>query len=108
MKKKEKNNLTGVYATVSDDEGVNYREIAETMTKIGFKMNHSSARNYVLRIMKKFAEAIVEGWELEVNENTLEKTIKSPQFQNAICGILQSLDSDELGLESKDKGKKSK
>jgi len=94
MKKKDKNNFENIYATVSEDEGINYREIAETMTKIGFKMNHSSARNYILRIMKKFAEAIINGWELEVNERTLEKTIKSPQFQNAICGILQSLEVD--------------
>ena len=44
------------YATVED--GVNYRDIAETMSEIGFKMNHSSARNHVIRVMKKFADAV--------------------------------------------------
>ena len=46
------------YATVIESEGVNYREIADTMTELGFTMNHSSARNYVLRVMRKFAAAM--------------------------------------------------
>lgn len=77
------------YATVTFEEGVNYREIADMMTEIGFKMNHSSARNYVLRIMRKFAEAIVDSWGVEISEARLEKIIKSPDFQEAICDILQ-------------------
>lgn len=81
------------YATVTQDEGVNYREIADMMTEIGYKMNHSSARNYVLRVMRKFAEEIVSSWDLEVSEHKLEKIVKSPQFQQAICGILQTVDA---------------
>ncbi|NBW06444.1 MAG: hypothetical protein EBR82_00280 [Caulobacteraceae bacterium] len=82
------------YATVSD-EGVNYREIASMMTEIGFKMNHSSARNYVLRVMKKFAEAINKEWNLEIHPTKLDKIVKTPQFQSAICDILQTLDAHE-------------
>ena len=63
------------YATVTQDEGVNYREIADMMTEIGYKMNHSSARNYVLRVMRKFAEEIVSSWDLEVPEHKLEKIV---------------------------------
>lgn len=87
-------NKKSSYATVTLDEGVNYREIADMMTEIGYKMNHSSARNYVLRVMRKFAEAIVDGWNLDVPEHKLEKIVKSPQFQQAICGILQTIESD--------------
>lgn len=82
------------YATVTFDEGVNYREIADMMTEIGYKMNHSSARNYVLRVMRKFADAIVDGWCLDVPEQNREKIVKSPQFQQAICSILQTIESD--------------
>ena len=81
------------YATVSHDEGVNYREIADTMTSIGFKMNHSSARNYVLRVMHKFAAAIIDEWDLDIPEESLKKIVKTPQFQQAICDILQSLET---------------
>lgn len=89
MKKNEK---SFIYATVSFDEGVNYREIADMMTEIGFKMNHSSARNYVLRIMRKFAEAISKEWNIEISENEMQNIIKSPQFQQAICDVLQTMD----------------
>jgi transposase-like protein len=87
-----KNDKVSVYATVAVDSGVNYREIADMMTEIGFKMNHSSARNYVLRVMRKFADAITESWDVEVSNQKMEKIVKSPQFQEAICSILQNLE----------------
>lgn len=80
------------YATVSESEGVNYREIADTMSSIGYQMNHSSARNYVLRVMKKFAKSITEQWGFKLEENELDRIIKNPQFQQGICEILQSID----------------
>jgi len=83
-----------VYATVTAEEGVNYREIADMMTEIGFKMNHSSARNYVLRVMRKFAEAIVDSWQLDLPAHKLEKIVKSSQFQQAICSMLQNLEAE--------------
>lgn len=89
-----KSDKVSVYATVALDSGVNYREIADMMTEIGFKMNHSSARNYVLRVMRKFADAITENWDLEVSDQRMEKIVKSPQFQEAICSILQNLESE--------------
>lgn len=95
---KNKIDKSSVYATVTFEEGVNYREIAETMTQIGFKMNHSSARNYVLRVMKKFAVAITSEWDIVVPENKMDKIVKSPQFQQAVCSLLQSSDSKQGNL----------
>lgn len=85
--------VKNAYATVIENDGVNYREIADTMTSIGFKMNHSSARNYVLRVMRKFATTILKEWNVQVTEERLEQIIKSPQFQQGICEILQSIDA---------------
>lgn len=95
---KNKHDKSSVYATVSLEDGVNYREIAETMTHLGFKMNHSSARNYVLRVMKKFAVAITTEWDISVPEHKMEKIVKSPQFQQAVCSLLQSTDSRQSNL----------
>jgi len=81
------------YATVAE-EGTNYREIADMMTMIGYKMNHSSARNYVLRVMKKFAQAITEGWDVNISDEKLDSIIKDPQFQEGICDILQEIESN--------------
>lgn len=82
------------YATVVNNDGINYREIADTMSSIGFKMNHSSARNYVLRVMRKFATAIIDDWDISVTEERLETIIKTPQFQQGICDILQIIESN--------------
>ena len=84
---------SSVYATVTFDDGINYREIADMMTDAGFKMNHSSARNYVLRVMHKFADAIIKEWNLDISGDKMERIVKSPQFQQAICDILQSLET---------------
>jgi hypothetical protein len=87
-----KKQKSAVYATVTNDDGVNYREIADMMTEIGFKMNHSSARNYLLRVMRKFADAIIDSWGLDVPEHNLEKIVKSQKFQQAISEILQGIE----------------
>lgn len=81
------------YATVTE-EGTNYREIADMMSMIGFKMNHSSARNYILRIMKKFAHAITENWDMKLSDDDLEKIVKDPMFQEGICDLLQKIESE--------------
>lgn len=84
-------NRRSIYATVVEEEGINYREIAEMMSEIGFRMNHSSARNYVLRTMRKFADAIDCEWNLCLTETKKDQLAKSPQFQQAISDILQML-----------------
>ena len=81
------------YATVTED-GTNYREIADMMTMIGFKMNHSSARNYVLRVMKKLAYAITKSWDINLSDDRLNHISKDPQFQEGIYDIIQEIEGN--------------
>lgn len=81
------------YATVTEDEGVNYREIADTMTEMGYSMNHSSARNYVLRAMRKFAEAICEKWDVNVDEKRIDEIAKDPSFQQGVAELLHVIET---------------
>lgn len=83
------------YATVVGDEGVNYRDIAETMTELGFNMNHSSARNYVIRIMKKFAQEFSAQWGLDLSEKKIDAIAKSPMFQQGISEILHNIEATQ-------------
>lgn len=78
------------YATTID-EGENYREIADLMTKKGFPMGHSSARNYVLRAMKRFCRAFVEATcpEKRLTDDELNVIVHDPRFQDAIVELLQ-------------------
>lgn len=79
------------YATT--DDGVNYRDIASTMSILGFKMNHSSARNHVLRIMRKFAEAYAAHWGVGVGDDDIDDIIRTPHFQSGVGELLQILQS---------------
>jgi len=81
------------YATVADDEGVNYREIADTMTELGFNMNHSSARNYVLRVMRKFTKAFTKQWNIEVDDKRIDEIAKDPGFQHGVADLLHTVES---------------
>ena len=81
------------YATVIEESGANYRTIAEKMTAEGHPMNHASARNWVLRVMKKFAISLAEGKDL--NEAELEQIARSPNFQSAIADLIQKSSTQE-------------
>jgi hypothetical protein len=91
---KTKKKKHSAYATVPVDAGVNYREIANTMSEIGFTMNHSSARNYVLRIMNKFVTAISKEYNIKLNQSEISKIVKSPMFQSGICELLVDIESE--------------
>jgi ketopantoate reductase len=80
------------YATIADEDGVNYREIAETMTELGFSMNHSSARNHVLRVMRKFAAALCEKYSMMIDESRIDEIAKSPEFQQGMSEILRAIE----------------
>jgi hypothetical protein len=80
------------YATVAEDEGVNYREIADTMTRLGFRMNHSSARNYVLRVMRKFAVAFIDNMNVVCDEQRINEIAKTPSFQRGVADLLHVIE----------------
>lgn len=93
MALKKGSKFTKGYATVIDEDGVNYREIADIMSEIGFVMNHSSARNYVLRVMAKFVDAFDKEWDLGLSSERARVVASSPQFQNVISDLLHNLEA---------------
>lgn len=82
------------YATIVSEDGVNYRDIAETMTLLGFSMNHSSARNYVLRVMKKFVDEFAKEYDISIDEEKAAKVAKSPLFQSGISDVLHTIETE--------------
>ena len=92
---KKGSKFEGGYATVSDDDGINYRVISSLMTEMGFVMNHSTARAYILRVMKKFAESLCEEWDIELDPERTNEISKSPQFQQGIGEILHLINKEK-------------
>jgi hypothetical protein len=86
-----KDDTTNDYSTVNDD-GVDYRTIASIMTANGYKMNHSSVRNYVLRMMKKFVEAYAAKHGLNLSEEKMNDIARSSMFHHGIADVLHMKD----------------
>jgi hypothetical protein len=86
------------YATIDPDlGGLDYRTIAEIMTKDGHEMNAVTARNVFLRAMKKIALEIVPDDNRDLTDDDLIRIIKHPHFQSAIQGILHDGITQKLG-----------
>jgi hypothetical protein len=71
-----------------------FHDIADRMTKSGDKMNHATARNVLLRALKKISTPIckMHGVKTEFLEEESIKTASDPRFQEAIASFL----ADEL------------
>lgn len=86
------------YATISDDDGIDYRRISKEMTSRGWKMNHSSARNYILRIMQKFAVEYAVCANKKLKKEDAYEIAKDPLFQSIVSDMIQKIcieDSNE-------------
>ena len=77
------------YVTTNNFEGMGYYDIADRMTKDGDKMNHSTARNIVLRSFCKIVKNISESYGVKYDAEKIKDIAKSPDFQNAIVTIMK-------------------
>lgn len=81
------------YATVTDSQGLGYREIAEHMTSKGDRMNHSTARNIYLSAMKKIAREVCRMYDTDATDANVTRIAADPRFQSGVNDIL----SDDNG-----------
>lgn len=80
---------TKKYVTTNDYNGLDYRSIAEIMTRDGHKMNHSSVRNYVTRGFCKVVKGISKDYDMNYSDEQIKKIAQSPEFQNSIIEIMK-------------------
>lgn len=71
-------------------EGMGYREIAEKMTESGDKMNHSTARNVLLRALEKIADPLVDAFSVEIGSSSTA-VAKDPRFQESMIALLHDI-----------------
>jgi hypothetical protein len=77
------------YVTTNDYDGLDYRSIAEIMTKDGHKMNHSSVRNYITRGFCKVVKGITKDFSISYSDEKIKKIAQSPDFQSSIIEIMK-------------------
>lgn len=73
----------------SECEGFDYRVMSAIMTAAGWKMNHTSARNHTIRAMRHFAEAYIDFFDLDVEDQLITDLSKDPKFQLVVADVLQ-------------------
>lgn len=77
------------YATiVGDPDALDFRAISEKMTADGHKMNHSSARNYLIRGLKKIASALSDHYGLPTDPTAIDDIVRSPEFHEGIKAVI--------------------
>ncbi|HIL25972.1 MAG TPA: hypothetical protein EYG21_01040 [Nitrospinaceae bacterium] len=79
---------TGYATTIDVAGGMGYREIAETMTAEGHKMNHSTARNVFLASMKKIVTGVCKLQDETISDNDMYRIAADPRFQAGVYDIL--------------------
>jgi hypothetical protein len=79
---------------IPEEDNVDYRGIAETMTDIGFPMQHSTVRNWTLRILEKFAAATCEGYDIAAGPEKIKSIAKAPAFQRSVHDILNIIEAE--------------
>jgi len=77
------------YVTTNNYEGMGYYDIARVMTDSGDKMNHSTARNIVIRSFSKIVKNISKKYNKKYSDDQIKEIAKSPQFQNSIVEIMK-------------------
>lgn len=83
------------YATSTDTTGCDYRDIADTLTLLGYPMNHSSARNYVMRGVEKIAAAVLASHDIKSEAAIVKRVARSARFQAGLAEILHAIQSEE-------------
>ena len=79
------------YVTANEHGGLDYRTIANIMTKEGNKMNHSSVRNHITRGFCKVVKGISSDYNIKYSDEEIKKIAQSAEFQDSIIEIMKDL-----------------
>ena len=82
------------YGTSKLFDGLTYHEIADSMREVGFKMNHSTARNVFVNALIKVADEIADLYDLQLTDKELKKLAINPDFQDSVRGFMCEVDSE--------------
>jgi hypothetical protein len=77
------------YVTPKMFTGKTYSEVAEIMTRDGYKMNHSSVRNYVTNGFIKIIRNISREYEVPCSYEEAKLIAQRVDFQESIVEIMK-------------------
>ena len=74
------------YITI--EEGEDYRTIADKMTKLGYKMNHATARNILLSSLRQFIQNMSSEVGKTLTDDEVEMLVMRQDIHEVIGDIL--------------------
>jgi hypothetical protein len=77
------------YGTTKSLGGITYQEVASIMGDLGYKMNHSTARNVYVGALTKIAKRVTSLYDLELSKSELKKIAIDPRFQTAVSDFMK-------------------
>ena len=80
------------YGTSKTLGGISYDKIAQRMNELGFKMNHSTARNVYVQALMKIASEVSSLYDVKLDKKALKKIAINPEFQETIRDFMDELD----------------
>lgn len=84
--------VKGGYFTVSSIQGAeDYKMIAKRCSELGYKMQHSTARNVFLSAMGKIAYSVQKSLGNNPSEKELFEISKNSNFQSSVAEILKGI-----------------
>lgn len=84
-----KGKKVGKYVTLSDRGATKFRNIAEKMTDMGWKMNHATARGVMLQALTKIARKILISRKGHASEADIQRLIKTAEFQEYVANVVE-------------------
>lgn len=76
------------YVTLSGRQHMQFRKIAETMTKRGHRMNHATARGIMLKAMEKLARAVLIEIKPDHEPTDVMRLVNEEAFQSYLGDII--------------------
>ena len=77
---------TNKYVTLKN--GTDFRKIAKLMSKVGYPMNHATARNLLILSLESMFVIISQGMGLDLTEEQIKEILKNSKFHDSLSEIL--------------------
>ena len=78
------------YGNTKELGGATYHEVADRMNELGYKMNHSTARNVYVNALIKIAKHVSDLYQLDSDNKKLKKIAIDPDFQIAVSDFMKN------------------
>ena len=78
------------YGTTKELGGATYHEVADKMNNLGYKMNHSTARNIYVSALIKIAKKVTDLYQIENDDKELKQIAINPSFQSAVSDFMKN------------------